>query len=123
MTQNSSLYPFIIKYIFFLLCLPSFVLAETWQCEPFFNENSRGNINKQKIYTKVNGHYIKSSQFGDIKLQVANENNKMIVIHSKVSNPTLELYLSKEDKSFIETYIDTNTGEQYLVKGSCQFIE
>jgi len=62
--------------------------------------------------------------FGDIKLHVANnENNKMIVIHSKASNPTLEVYLSKEDKSFIETYIDTNTGGQYLVKGSCQFIE
>ncbi len=121
--QNSSLYPLMIKYIFFLVCLPSFVFAETWQCEPFFNENSRGNVNEQKIYTKVNGHYIKSSQFGDIKLQVANENNKMIVINSKASNTTLEVYLSKEDKSFIETYIDTDTGGQYLVKGSCQFIE
>ncbi len=47
--QNSSLYPYMIKYIFFLLCLPSFVFAETWRCEPFFNENSRGNINEQKI--------------------------------------------------------------------------
>lgn len=47
----------------------------------------------------------------------------MIVIYSKASNTTLEVYLSKEDKSFIETYIDTNSGGQYLVKGNCQFIE
>ena len=84
------------KYIFFILFLPNWILAETWRCEISINNHGRGNINEQKIYTKHDNYYLKSSQFGDKKLNIFLDNDKQIIISKSSLNQSLWVFLNKK---------------------------
>ena len=95
------------------------MLAETWRCEISLSNNGRGNINEQKIYTKYHNYYLKSSQFGDKKLQTLEDNDEVVIISSESTNFTLSVTLDKRDMTFIEKEIDRSGLEINKVEGIC----
>ena len=108
-----------LKYIILILFVPNWILAETWRCEISLSNNSLGNINEQKIYTKHHNYYLKSSQFGDKKLQTLEDNDEIVIITSESTNVTLSFTLDKTDKTFIEKEIDKSGHEINKVVGIC----
>jgi len=107
------------KYIFFIIFLPNWILAETWRCEISTNNDGRGNINEQKIYTKHDNYYLKSSQFGDKKLNIFLDNDKQIIISKSSLNQSLWVFLNKKNNTFIEKYLGRDDIEISRTEGIC----
>jgi hypothetical protein len=108
-----------LKYIILILFVPNWILAETWRCEISLSNNGRGNINEQKIYTKHHNYYLKSSQFGDKKLQILEDNDDALIINAESTNFTLSVTLDRRDQTFIEREIDRSGLEINKVEGIC----
>ena len=103
---------------------PNFIRSKlyiSWnrRCEISLSNNGRGNINEQKIYTKHHNYYLKSSQFGDKKLQTLEDNDEVVIITSESTNVTLSVTLDKRHKTFIEKEIDRSGLEINTVEGIC----
>ena len=112
-----------LKYIILILFVPNCILAETWRCGISLSNNGRGNINEQKIYTKHHNYYLKSSQFGDKKLQTLEDNVEVVIISSESTNVTLSVTLDKRHKTFIEKEIDRSGHEINKVEGICNVLQ
>jgi len=95
-----------LKYIILVIFFPNWILAETWLCEISLSNNGRGNINEQKIYTKHHNYYLKSSQFGDKKLNVLMESGEFILLLGTNSDPSaLFVFLNKMSKLFMRPFL------------------
>jgi hypothetical protein len=111
-----------LKYIFIIIFAPNSILAETWRCETSISNDGRGNINEQKIYTKYDNYYLKSSQFGDKKLSVFLENEKQIIISKSSLNQSLWVFLNKTNSTFIEKYLGLDDYEISRTEGLCTIL-
>jgi hypothetical protein len=109
------------SFIIISLFISNFVFAEIWKCEISYNDN-RGNINEQKIYIRNNNYFLKSSQFGDTKLLIQQENKKNIILRSIQSNNDLRVALDKKNQTFTEEYKYNQDNNYSKTYGSCSII-